>query len=42
VDRNRSRLSRSRSVSGSSNDSYPVYSFHMPDLSWDSEGLINK
>jgi len=39
VDRTRSRLSRSHSVSGSSNDSSPVYSFDMPDLSWDSEGL---
>ena len=39
VDRTRSRLSRSRSVSGSSNDSSPVYSFDMPNLSWDSEGL---
>lgn len=39
VDRTRSRLSRSRSVSVSSNDSSPAYSFDMPDLSWDSEGL---
>jgi hypothetical protein len=39
VDRTRRRLSRSHSVSGSSNDSSPVYSFDMPDLSWDSEGL---
>lgn len=39
VDRTRSRLSRSRSVSVSSTDSSPALSFDMPDLSWDSEGL---
>lgn len=39
VDRTRSRLSRSRSVSVSSTDSSPAHSIDMPDLSWDSEGL---